>query len=415
VTGAVTLDLGATGTIGAPRIGGSVALDGGSFQDFAQGVDLSKITALIRAEGQQLVIERFRATAGTGTIAIAGTVGALAPAIPLDLTVTADHAEPIQSDLLTARFDSDIHVSGALASGMKASGSVHILRAAINIPNSLPPSVAVLNVRRPGQKPPPPPAAPLPIALDLTLAAPRAIFVRGHGLDAELGGQLHLGGTLAALKPSGHFDMIRGTFSLVTTTLSFSTGQVGFDGGDITDPSIDFVAESVSSSVIARLAVTGYASAPKITLSSSPELPQDEILAQLLFQSSTSQLSPFQLASIATALASIAGVNTGGGVGGLLRSVRQGLGLDELSIGNGIGNPTGATPLAGSTASKNESAPTLQAGRYVAPGIYVGAAQGTTGTGTAAQVQIDIAKGLKLQTQVGGNSNGVGITYQFNY
>jgi translocation and assembly module TamB len=298
---------------------------------------------------------------------------------------------------------------------MTASGTIHILRASINIPNSLPPSVAVLNVRRPGQKPPPPPGPPLPITLDLTLEAPRAIYVRGHGLNAELGGRLHVGGTLAALKPSGHFDMIRGSFSLVTTTLTFTTGQVGFDGGDITDPSIDFVAESQSSTVTATLAVTGYASAPKITLSSSPELPQDEILAQLLFQSSTSQLSPFQLASIATALASIAGVNTGGGVGGLLGSVRQGLGLDQLSIGNGVGNPTGATPTAGSSASKNENAPTLQAGRYVAPGVYVGAAQGTTGTGTAAQVQIDIAKGLKLETQVGGDSNGVGITYQFKY
>jgi translocation and assembly module TamB len=415
VTGAVTLDLGASGTMAAPRIGGSIALAGGSFQDFAQGIDLSKMTALIRAEGEDLVIESFKAAAGTGTIGIAGRVGALAPDIPLDLTVTAHNAEPIQSDLLTARFDTDIHVSGTVSSGMKAGGTIHILRASINIPNSLPPSVAVLNVRRPGQKPPPPPGPPLPITLDLTLEAPRAIYVRGHGLNAELGGRLHVGGTLAALKPSGHFDMIRGSFSLVTTTLTFTTGQVGFDGGDITDPSIDFVAESQSSTVTATLAVTGYASAPKITLSSSPELPQDEILAQLLFQSSTSQLSPFQLASIATALASIAGVNTGGGVGGLLGSVRQNLGLDQLSIGNGVGNPTGATPTAGSSASKNENAPTLQAGRYVAPGVYVGAAQGTTGTGTAAQVQIDIAKGLKLETQVGGDSNGVGITYQFKY
>jgi translocation and assembly module TamB len=415
VAGVVNLDLSALGTMAAPRIGGSVSLAGGSFQDFAQGVDLSKMTAVIRAEGQDLVIESFDATAGTGTIAVAGRIGALSPNIPLDLTVTAHNAEPIQSDLLTARFDTDIHVSGAVTTGMKASGTIHILRASINVPNSLPPSVAVLNVRRPGQKPPPPPAPPLPIALDLTLDAPSAIFVRGHGLDAELGGHLHIGGTLAALKPSGHFDMIRGRFALVATTLTFTTGQVGFDGGDITDPSLDFVAESVSNTVTATLAVTGYASAPKITLSSSPTLPQDEILAQLLFQSSTSQLSPFQLASIATALASIAGVNTGGGVGGMLGSVRQGLGLDELSIGNGIGNPTGATAAAGSTASKNENAPTLQAGRYVAPGIYVGAAQGTTGTGTAAQVQIDIAKGLKLQTQVGGDSNGVGVTYQFNY
>jgi translocation and assembly module TamB len=79
-----------------------------------------------------------------------------------------------------------------------------------------------------------------------------------------------------------------------------------------------------------------------------------------------------------------------------------------------MGNPTGAT---NTTTTKSESAPTLQAGRYVAPGVYVGAAQGTSGgaNSTAAQVQIDIAKGLKLQTQVGGDSNGVGVTYQFNY
>jgi translocation and assembly module TamB len=415
VVGVLTLALSATGTVAAPRIAGSVGLDGGSFQDFAQGIELSKMTARIRAEREDLVIDSFNATAGTGTIAIAGRIGALAPNIPLDLTVTARNAEPIQSDLLTARFDTDVHVSGAVSTGMAASGTVHILRADINVPNSLPPSVAVLNVRRPGEKPPPPPSPPLPIRLDLTLEAPRAIFVRGHGLDAELGGRLHIGGTLAALQPSGHFDMIRGSFALVTSTLNFTTGQVGFDGGQITDPSIDFEATSDSGNVLATLAVTGYASAPKISLSSNPTLPQDEVLAHLLFQSSTSQLSPFQLASIATALASIAGVNTGGGVGGLLGTVRQGLGLDELSIGNGMGNPTGATPTAGTAAAKNENAPTLQAGRYVAPGVYVGAAQGTTGNGTAAQVQIDIAKGLKLETQVGGNSNGVGVTYQFNY
>jgi translocation and assembly module TamB len=415
VAGLLTLDLRATGTMAAPRIGGSVALDGGDVQDYAQGIELSKMTARIRAVGEELIIDSFNATAGTGTIGISGRIGALAPNIPLDLTVTARNAEPIQSDLLTARFDTNIHVSGAVATGIKASGLVHILRADINVPNSLPPSVAVLNVRRPGQKPPPPPAPPLPIGLDLTLEAPRAIFVRGHGLDAELGGHLHIGGTLAHLHPSGHFDMIRGRFALVTSTLNFTSGMVGFDGGNIADPSIDFEATSDSGNVLATLSVTGYASAPKISLSSDPSLPQDEVLAHLLFQSSTSQLSPFQLASIATALASIAGLNTGGGVGGLLGSVRQGLGLDELSIGNGLGNPTGATPTAGSTASKNENAPTLQAGRYVAPGIYVGAAQGTTGTGTAAQVQIDIAKGLKLETQVGGDSNGVGVTYQFNY
>jgi translocation and assembly module TamB len=413
VAGTVALNLRASGTAKTPQIAGTVALDGGRFQDYVQGLTLSDITARIRAEGENLVIDSFTAKAGSGTIAIKGHVGALAPTIPLDLTVTARNADPVQSDLLTAHFDTDVHISGAVSSGVLAAGTLQITRADINVPDSMPPSVAVLNVRRPGDKPAPPPAPSLPIKLDLTLLAPRAIFVRGHGLDAELGGRLHLGGTLADLQPSGHFDMLRGTFDLVATTLTFSTGQVGFDGGKISDPSLDFEATTSSGSVTATLAVTGYASAPKITLSSSPVLPQDEVLAQLLFKSSTSQLSPFQLASIAAAVAQIAGLNTGGGAAGVLNSVRRGLGLDELSIG-GATNPSGATTT---TSTQKQSAPTLQAGRYVAPGIYVGAAQGTSGgaNSTAAQVQIDIAKGLKLETQVGGDSNGLGVTYQFKY
>ncbi|GAB0113288.1 translocation/assembly module TamB domain-containing protein [Acidisoma sp. C75] len=419
IAGMVTLALQASGTLKQPVIGGQIALDRGRFQDYVQGLTLSAITARIEARGQDLILRQFDAQAGNGTIAMTGRIGALAPGVPIDLRITARDASPVQSDLLTAVFDSALHVAGSVASGITAAGTLHIRRAEINIPDSFPPSVAVLTVHKPGEKPAPPqPPAP-PIHLDLTLSAPRAIFVRGHGLDAELGGQLHLGGTLADLQPHGHFDMIRGTFSLVTSTLTFTTGKVGFDGGKITDPSLDFEATTESGSITATLAVTGYASAPKISLTSSPVLPQDEVLAQLLFHSSTAQLSPFQLVTIASAVAQIAGVNTGGGPGGVLNSLRQGLGLDELSIGSST-TPS-AIPSNTTTTNKTQSAPTLQAGRYVAPGIYVGAVQGTglggsgANAGTAAQVQIDIAKGLKLETQVGGNSNGVGVTYQFKY
>ncbi len=136
----------------------------------------------------------------------------------------------------------------------------------------------------------------------------------------------------------------------------------------------------------ATLAVTGYASAPKITLSSIPILPQDEVLSQLLFNTSTSQLSPFQLARIATALASIAGVNTGGGAGGILGSVRQGLGLDELSIGSGMGNPTGAaTANTTTSASRTESAPTLAGRAAMSPLAFMSARPRARPAGQAAR------------------------------
>ncbi len=127
----------------------------------------------------------------------------------------------------------------------------------------------------------------------------------------------------------------------------------------------------------------------------------DEILAQLLFGQNTSSLSAFQAASLAAALAELSGV--GGGVNPLDR-VRNALGLDQLSLtGSGSGPPA------------------VQAGRYIAPGVYVGATQATNGQGTQANVQINLYKGLKLQTSTGTSSTGngdassVGLTYQFNY
>ncbi len=412
--GQLALDLGVSGTPAAPRLDGTIRLSGGQVQDFAQGLRLTDIDALIRAQGQALSVERFVARAGDGSIGASGSVGVLAPGLPVDLHLTASRARPLSSDLLTAVLDADLSVRGQAASRLDLAGSVTIDSASINIPSGLPPSVAKLDVRRPGDEPAPPAAPAAAVGLDLSLRAPGQIFVRGHGLDAELGGALHVGGTTAAPVIQGGFDMHRGTFSLVGATLTFTKGRVGFDGAGVTnkiDPSLDFTAESFVNADVARLHVGGYADAPKITLSSTPPLPQDQVLALILFQQSTTQLSPLQIASLAAALAELSGV--GGGGPGVLGSVRGTLGLDRLSIGSGGANSTGAS---------------VEAGKYVARGVYVGARQSTSGSGTQAQVQVDLTKRLKLNTVVGtgGTVTGtttpendpgssVGLTYQFQY
>jgi translocation and assembly module TamB len=273
----------------------------------------------------------------------------------------------------------------------------------------MPPGVAVLPVRN-ANTPPPPPPPPQPessIALNLTLDAPQQVFIRGRGLNAELGGTIHIHGTATKPNPDGGLHLRQGTLSVVGTTLNFTEGSVDFSGAGITDPSIHFVATSTTASIVATLTVSGSASNPKITLSSVPDMPQDEILSQLLFNTSTSKLSAFQLAQIGTALASLSGATGGFDP---LESLRTGLGLDRLSVG-----------------SDSSGNPSLQAGRYLARGVYVGAQQSATGGGTQATVQVDLAKGLKLQTTAGsgtssatgaassGDAASVGITYQFEY
>jgi translocation and assembly module TamB len=62
------------------------------------------------------------------------------------------------------------------------------------------------------------------------------------------------------------------------------------------------------------------------------------------------------------------------------------------------------------TASGSNAGATVEAGKYVANGVYVGAKQGTSG-GSQAQVQIDLTKHLKVQTTLGtGGTPATGIT-----
>ena len=406
--GRIALDATVTGTTAAPRASGSLVLAGGEVQDFALGARLFDIEANVLAQGDTVRIARFTARAGNGTMSAGGTIGLAAP-MPVALTLTARKASPLSSDQLTAVLDADLTVRGAAAGRLDVAGRVSVERAEIRVPETMPSSLAVLDVRRPGQKPPPPPAPPPDIGLDVTLSAPSRVFVRGRGLDAELAGNLHVGGTVAAPLPDGAFKLRRGDFSLAGTTLNFTRGEVGFDGSGRIDPTLNFLATSNNGTVIANLAVTGYASAPKIALSSTPVLPQDEVLAWLLFHQSAATLSPLQLAQIAQAVAQMSGV--GGGFDPLGK-LRSGLGLDRLSVGSGGGGRGTA----------------VEAGRYVAEGVYVGARQGTGGAGTQAIVQIDLARGLKLNATVGqsqgatgANSSSqdsgtsVGLTYEFQY
>lgn len=406
--GVVTLNASATGTAAAPRINGTAELVNGDVVDYAQGAHVSNLSALIQATGDTIRLSRFTGRAGPGTLGGSGTIG-LGGAMPIDLHFTADNARPLASDLLTALIDANLSVTGEVKGDMQAAGTLHVRRADIRVPDKMPPSIAVLPVRRADAPPAPPPApsATSNIALNLTLDAPQQVFIRGRGLDAELGGRIHIHGTAANPQPDGGLHLRRGTLSVVGTTLNFTEGTITFTGAGISDPSVHFVATSQTSAITAMLTVSGSAKDPKITLSSVPDLPQDEILAQLLFNTSTSKLSPLQLAQIASALASLSGA--GGGFDPLDR-LRNVFGLDRLSVG--------------SSAAGN---PTVEAGRYVARGVYVGAKQSTSGGGPQATVQVDLAKGLKLETTAGSNTTNatgasssadaasVGLTYQFEY
>jgi translocation and assembly module TamB len=413
LTGQVALNLTVTGTAQQPQAQGQVTLSGAEFDDYAQGVRLSAINGAIVASGDTFTFQNFTAHAGRGTIGIGGSVSAFRPNLPVDLHITADHAQPVTSDLLTATLGTDLRIHGQASSRLDVDGTVRIPSATINIPSSMPASVPQLNVIRPGQAQTSAGGSKVFVGLNVNVVSPGQFYVRGHGLDAEMSGNLHVGGFADAPLVSGGFDLVRGAFNLAGINLNFTHGRVGFNGTGVNhklDPTLDFRADRNAQGTLASLLVTGYASAPKIGFTSNPSLPQEQVLSLLLFGTDSHSLSTTQLAELGAALATL----TGGSSFDPLGKVQSALGLDRLAVGGGSGVNNGGT--------------SVEAGKNVMKGVYVGAKQATSGSGTQAQVQIGLTKRLKLNTTVGtgGQVNGfttpendpgssVGLSYGFDY
>ncbi len=419
-----------SGTLAAPKAQGTLTLSKADLQDYPRGLHLSAISATLAADGDHVQLQQLSARAGSGTVSANGSVG-LGADMPVDIKVQASAAQTLTSDLITASVDTRLTLGGALRRSLNIGGSLHIIRADINIPSAFPPDVAVLDVRRAGRQVTPREDTTLErINLDVAVDAPRAVFVRGRGLNAEVGGTLHVGGTVADPDISGGFDLRNGSVAVAGANLQFTSGQLSFNGTGVhkrIDPSLDFTAEKTINGIDAKLNVGGFADAPTITLSSTPEQTQDQILSMILFGVQPAQLSTLQIAQIAAALASM---TTGLGNGfSPLSAVQRKLRLDRLAISGSSTPGSGSTTpnVPGAVAASNNTAATIEAGRYISRRVFVGAKQTTNGS-SQAEVQVDLTTHLKVDTVLGtggGTLQGatpqndpgssVGLSFQLEY
>jgi translocation and assembly module TamB len=204
----------------------------------------------------------------------------------------------------------------------------------------------------------------------------------------------------------GNLTLRRGTFNLAGHTLDFTRGNVSLVSATTIDPQLDFAATTTVESTTIEVDITGTPRAPKIALTSSPPLPQDEAMAMLLFGKPSASLSPSEILMAAQAVSELSGGTPV--ASGFLGRLRNSLGLDQLSVNS---PSSGGAP--GSSATSGTS---LQGGRYVAPGVYVGAEQGTSTTSTRGVVDIEVLKHTKIEGAIGTDSNDrIGAKMEWDY
>ncbi len=154
------------------------------------------------------------------------------------------------------------------------------------------------------------------------------IDVDGMGLDSEWGADIRLRGTTDDPRIGGEARVVRGDYTFAGTRFELSRGMIEFDVTRPIDPSLDIRAESERDGIEVEVRVVGSSEEPEITFSSNPALPEEEILARLLFGGSITNLSATDALQLGAAVASLRG---GGGMDPI-NQLRSAIGLDRLRI-----------------------------------------------------------------------------------
>ncbi len=401
---AVAADFG--GRLDRPSMTGVIRANALRYENTAYGTVLSNIALDGRFTQSTLQIASLTARAGSGSITARGNVGIdAASGFPIEIDATLDRAQLAKSDALGATVSGTIAVRNNKADGASITGDIRIPEARYQIVMQGAAEVPELTgVRRKNV-----PVRTVPLGqessvpsnwkLDIRVHADNRVYVSGMGLEAEWAMDLRVRGTASDPRIVGTLEVVRGTYSFAGRRFDLDeSGEVTFDGGPATNPTLSLAATTTVEGVTAIINIGGRAMAPQISFTSTPALPQDEVLSRLLFGSSVTNLTPMQAIQLAAALNSLRG---GGGGLNPLGKLRSASGIDRLRV-------LGADKSTGRGTS-------VAVGQHISNDIYVEVITDARGF-TATQLEIALSKALSVLSQTssfGGSS--VNLRYSKDY
>lgn len=336
LTGPIEVAANASGSLADPKVRGSLSGDALRMRSALTGTDVKDISARGSFAGSTLRLTSFSGTPAKGGGSVSGSgvvdLSAMRPGFGprIDLRLAARDA------LILDRRDMGATVTGPLRIRSNGNGGViagrlkvdearwqlgnaadvrdlPVIRTReINTPADVAPA------RRPGGK----------WRFMIDARGSSRMAVRGMGLDSEWGADIRLRGTTADPRIGGKAEVVRGAYEFAGTRFELTRGRIAFDENVPIDPRLDIRAETDVQDLAVTVSVKGSAAQPEITFASVPGLPEEEILARLLFGGSIADLSATDALQLGSALASLRG---GGGMDPI-NKLRNAIGLDRLRI-----------------------------------------------------------------------------------
>ncbi len=409
ISGPVRFDLGLNGPLALSSLSGRVGLTGGRIADPGLAFALQDVALTADLSGSRTQISGGGALSSGGRVDVGGTVGLAAP-FAADLRIGLRNAVLRDPQLFQTTANGEVTIRGPMTGGGAIAGQIVLSETEVQIPSTgmggASDLVDLQHVNEPAEVRATRARAGLlgmggsggggggarPFAIDLLISAPSQIYIRGRGLDAELGGQLRLGGSTAAVVPSGSFELIRGRLNILGKRLDLGEATLTLQGNFV--PVVTVSASTESDGITSFIRIDGPATEPVVSFTSTPQLPEEEVLSRLLFGRGIETLSVLQAAQLANAVATLAGR---GGVG-IIGRLRQGFGLDDLDV------QTGA-----------DGGATVRAGKYLSENVYTEVEVDDQGQ-SQINLNLDVTDSVTIRGRAGSaGDTGLGIYFEKDY
>ena len=404
LTGAIALAADVSGRLNAPQLNGLIKATALTYDNENLGTRIANLALDGRFSNDRLELTRFSGTAGDGTVKGQGWVSLAANQhFPMQVHVDLSNARLARSDAIDSTVSGTLDITNNEKDGAVIAGDLSLPRLKYTVIRQGAAEVSVLDgVHQKGrdvvQATDNGLAPPSLWKLDIKATAANQIFISGMGLESEWRMNLHLIGTTRDPHVVGDMHAIRGTYAFAGRDFTIDDGVITFDGAALTNPEIQLSASADVNDITGVIKVSGSAQHPDIAFSSTPALPQDEVLSRILFGESVTNLSATEALQLASA---VNGLSGGTDYLNPLGALRAATGIDRLRV-------VGADAATGRGTS-------LAAGKYVTNNVYVEVVTDTKGF-TATQIEVALSRALSILSQTGGlNGTSISVKYSKDY
>jgi translocation and assembly module TamB len=415
--GKLTLDLQLAGTLQQPQVYGFLALRDGVLQLAVTGERYENIQARLVFAGSRVDIKQLHIGSRNGSLKLAGWFERTGLSLRrLDVSVQADHFPVVHTPRLEAMVSAAVAVRGSLQE-LTAIGKITVPRARLRLTGELgsgpadvePWELTVAGVYGAGpvatdgsagsaQGPQKPISFPF-LRADLTVDIPRNVWVQGPGTAVEVQGKVRL--TKALRQPfvlDGTIETVRGFASFYGRRFVLQEGKITFPGSEEINPFLDVTVTHAVAGYVVSIRVEGKVKEPKITLSSTPDLEQADIVSLLVIGKTTDRLTISEQNSLSGRAQQVVG---GVAAGQLEKMLGKPLGLDTVEVEAGDKLGTGRVSV----------------GRYITQDIFLSYERQFGGEGgNKVGVEYSINRRLKLKgSSSDTGESAVDIIWRFDY